>query len=106
MPAPSDIAVGGALLDRVLGVRPDLAEPLRALLRRAADEPDRALATIDDDPLAARTLRYVVAAAYYLSDDVRTRLGYPGTVARPVGRFDYPEYLTEGLLDHLVTDVA
>jgi len=106
MPAPSDLGIGSALLDRVLRVRPDLAEPLRALLGRAADEPDRALATIDDDPLTARTLRYVVAAAYYLSDDVRTRLGYPGTVARPVGRFDYPEYMTEGLIDHLVTDVA
>jgi choline dehydrogenase-like flavoprotein len=106
MPAPSDIGIGGVLLDRVLRVRPDLAEPLLAVLGEATDEPDVALSALENDPAGARTLRYVVAAAYYLSDDVRSLLGYPGTVARPVGRFDYPEYLAEGLLDHLVTDVA
>ena len=28
--------------------------------------------------------------------------GYPGQEATPVGRFEFPEYLSEGLLDHLV----
>ena len=42
-------------------------------------------------------------AAYYRSPDVRDGLGYPGTEATPVGRFEYPEYLDEGLLDHLLT---
>jgi hypothetical protein len=35
---------------------------------------------------------------------VQHRIGYPGQEPRPVSAFTYPEYLAEGLLDHLVTD--
>jgi len=33
---------------------------------------------------------------------VQARLGDPGPEATPVGRFEFPEYLSEGLLDHLL----
>lgn len=51
-----------------------------------------------------RDLRYAVAAAYYLDQRVSERLGYPGTVPRPVRALDYPDYLAEGLLNHLFAD--
>jgi hypothetical protein len=107
MPAASEVGVGGVLLDRVLRVRPDLADPLRLALDVAFDDPQARL-----DELAARdrpgyrAVRYVAAGAYYLDAGVRSRLGYPGTVARPVRTLDFPEYLEEGLLDHLVSSNA
>ena len=103
MPAASEVGVAGVLLDRVLGVRPDLAAPLRAVLERAGDDP---VLTLDelarDDRPGLRALRWVAGGGYYLSDDVRARLDYPGTVATPVRALAFPEYLEEGLLDHLV----
>jgi choline dehydrogenase-like flavoprotein len=91
-------------VDRVLTVRPDLLVPLVDTL---ADE-DLGVDIVDEHLKALahderfQTLRYVVAAAYYLDDGVREALGYPGTVARPVRALAYPAYLEEGLLDHLV----
>jgi choline dehydrogenase-like flavoprotein len=103
MPAASEVGVAHALLDRVLHARPDLADGLRTVLELAGSDAAATLWTLaSDDPAGLRTLRYVVAGAYYLDPDVRARLGYPGTVARPVHALDYPEYLAEGLLDHLV----
>jgi choline dehydrogenase-like flavoprotein len=98
MPAASDVGVGGGALDRVLAARPDLTDGLVAALDEAAD----ARGVDDLSPASVRTLRYVVAAAYYLDPAVRERLGYPGTVARPVRATDFPEYVTEGLLEHLL----
>ena len=37
-----------------------------------------------------------------LHPEVRDRIGYPGQLARPVNALDYPEYLTEGLLDTVI----
>jgi choline dehydrogenase-like flavoprotein len=90
MPAASEVGTAHECLDRVLRARLDLAEPLRAALL------DGATAS------AMRTVRYVVAAAYYLDPRVRERLGYPGTVGWPVRAQDFPEYVAEGLLDHLL----
>ena len=56
------------------------------------------------DPPAYRALVLLVLAAYYRSPDVRARIGWPGPEGAPVGRFEYPEYLTEGLLDHLTEE--
>jgi hypothetical protein len=91
-------------VDRVLAVRPDLHARLVAALGddaiafESTDENTKAIAERHE----LHTLRYVVAAAYYLDGSVRHALGYPGTVARPVRALAYPAYLEEGLLDHLV----
>jgi choline dehydrogenase-like flavoprotein len=103
MPAAGEVGVAYALLDRVLNVRPDLTDRLQRVLERAGSDPAETLRDLEtEDPAGLRRLRYVVAGAYYLDPDVRDRLGYPGTVATPVRTFDYPEYIAEGLLDHLV----
>ena len=44
----------------------------------------------------------VVAGAYYLDPSVRVVLGYPGQEALPVSAREFPEYLSEGLLDGVV----
>ena len=94
MPVAALVGVADAQLDRVLRARPDLGPGLRAALN-------------DPDPLPAHALaavRYVVAAAYYLAPEVRAALGYNPERVSPVHPFDFPEYLEEGLLDHLLTD--
>jgi len=37
---------------------------------------------------------------------VRARIGYEGQVPRPVRPDNFPEYIAEGLLDHLMDDAA
>ena len=49
-------------------------------------------------------VRYVVAAAYYLSPAVRAALDYDPERVIPVRPFDFPTYLEEGLLDHLLEE--
>ncbi len=110
MPAASEVGVHAALADRVLGYRPDLAHPLRRALATAAPRAaspegcSRVSSTSLDelrrvDRPAHQALLVVVAAGYYLSEDVRTRIGYAGQEAIAVDAFAYPEYVSEGLLD-------
>jgi hypothetical protein len=91
MPAASATGVADEQLDRVLRARPDLAEAVRGAL--AVDDPA-------DDALA--TLRYVVAAAYYLSPIVRAALGYAPEQVTPVRSLEFPGYVEEGLLDFML----
>ncbi len=105
MPTASDVGVAAELLDAVLRARPDLDDDLRRALAREVRDPQ---STIDDlrrtDSPAYRALVLLVLAAYYRSPDVQEHIGWPGPGGTPVGRFDYPEYLTEGLLDHLTEE--
>jgi hypothetical protein len=99
MPTWSAADPDGALLHRVLSIRPDLADPIRAAL--AADGPPAAvLAGLGRSEL--RAVRYAAAGAYYLAPEVRRLLDYTPEPATPVAPFAYPAYLEEGLLDHLV----
>lgn len=90
MPAASAVDVAGTLIDRVLAARPDLLDGLRAALAQPHDD------------AAAGPLRYAVAAAYYLSDEVRDALSYHPQDVQPVRALAFPEYVEEGLLDHLL----
>ena len=47
-------------------------------------------------------MQLVVVAGYYTDAGVRTAIGYPGQLARPVSVLDYPAYLAEGLIDVVV----
>ena len=49
-----------------------------------------------------RTLRYVVAAAYYLAPQVRSALAYHPEDPAAVRPDAFPEYVQEGLLDHVL----
>jgi hypothetical protein len=89
MPGAVDIGIEHVLLDWVLSVRPDLLEPIRAALGSV-------------QPADHEAVVLAVVAGYYHDATVRSLLGYPGQEARPVRTLDYPEYLSEGLLDFLV----
>ncbi len=94
MPSASEVGVCEQLLDRVLSARPDLAAPLREAIAALPGD-------ATGDPRFA-TLRYVVAAAYYLAAGVHDALGYHPEPATPVRPLEFPEYVEEGLLDHLL----
>lgn len=102
MPGADEVGVADHQLDAVIAVRPDLADALQRALR---DRPDDAATAVEqlrvDDRAAYRALVLVTLAGYYRAPDVRRRIGYPGSVPVPVGRFTYDEYVDEGLLDHL-----
>ena len=100
MPAASAAGIAGELLDRVLVARPDLGPVLAAALAVPFDDACARLAELEaTDPHAHHALLLAVAGGYYLHPDVRRGIGYPGQLAQPVNARDYPEYLTEGLLD-------
>jgi choline dehydrogenase-like flavoprotein len=105
MPAASDVDVAGRLVDRVLAARPDLRAPLARVLGDCGDNERSALAGLEEaDPAGLAQLRYVIAAAYYLDEGVRVLLDYAPEPAQPVRADLYPEYVAEGLLDHLLAE--
>jgi hypothetical protein len=83
MPSASQAGAAGALLDQVLRVRGDLEEPLAALSAAAAGrDPVAEVARLQaEDPALFEALTTAIAGGYFMSDDVRERLGYPGQEA-------------------------
>ena len=103
MPAPSTVNVAHHL-DAVLSARPDLVEPIERIT--AMEEPPAAIlhalgvaGTAD-----LRWLRWCVAAAYYLAPEVRTALGWDPENASEVHVDRIPQFMNEGLLDHMFSD--
>ena len=95
MPAASAAGVASGLLDRCLEAAPVLAEPLADLLDEApADGLDafvRRLAAHRPEDFAV--LSTTVVGAYYLSDEVRRLVGYPGQQPVALSVAAEPEYL-------------
>ena len=83
MPSASEAGATGALLDEVLRVRGDLEEPLAQLTSAAANkDPGAEVERLkSDEPELFEALTTAVAGGYFMSDDVRERLGYPGQQA-------------------------
>jgi hypothetical protein len=100
LPGAGTAIAEGKEVDRVLGARADLAAPLlRALDDEAVLEPHALAAS---DPEAWIAVLTVVAGAYFLLPESRAAVGYEGQVAKPVRPDNYPAYVAEGLLDHLI----
>ena len=95
MPAASAVGVADGLLDRCLAAAPALAAPLKALLDEApAEDLDafvRRLAASRPDDFTV--LSTAVVGAYYLSDEVRGLIGYPGQQPSPLSPGAEHEYL-------------
>jgi hypothetical protein len=103
MPAAGDVGAADELLDWVVGVRPDVVPALqRALAIDNLTTQQRMQTLLATDRPAYDALVLVVLAGYYRHPDVRERIGYPGQVPMPVPAHDFPEYISEGLLDYLV----
>ena len=99
---PARPGVADGLLDELLRARPDLCEPLhrRWLPYRRGPFRCRLLKALGRPTFA--TLSLVVAGAYYLSPRVRDLLDWHSERGRPIEMGAFPEYISEGLLDHLV----
>jgi hypothetical protein len=97
LPGAGTLVIEADLLDRVLNVRPDVLAPL---LRVLGD--DEGAAWLAHDPEAWMAVVTAVAGGYYLHPKVRERIGYEGQVAAQVRPENYPAYVAEGLLDHLL----
>jgi hypothetical protein len=79
LPSASGVALGDALLDRVLEIRPDLEAPLRAEIAAAdGGDPAAAVAAAMADPARGGVLAVAVFGAYYLSPEARAASGYAG----------------------------
>lgn len=95
MPSASAVGVAGDLLDRCLVAAPSFFEPLVALLDEVPavglDDFVRRLEVERPDDFAV--LSTTVVAAYYLSDEVRELIGYPGQQPNPLSVAVEPNYL-------------
>jgi hypothetical protein len=83
MPSASEAGATGSLLDEVLRVRGDLEEPLATLTAAAAGRDPAAEVTRlqAEEPERFEALTTAIAGGYFMSEDVRERLGYPGQQA-------------------------
>jgi len=101
-PSASEAGVANAGLDQLLGVRPDLLDPLKSLLLRAKDRPAieflRDLQT--NDPATFSVLAESVPGAYFLNAEVRVKLKYNGQSARAIDPRE--DYLDDGLLQSVI----
>jgi hypothetical protein len=104
MPAASAVGVADRQLDKVLAVRPDLAEPLaRAVADVDPADHETSLARLRDrDRPAHDALLLVVAGGYYIDPDVRRRVGYDGQQPLEVRPEIIPNYVEEGLIEPLL----
>ncbi len=104
MPAASEMNVHGTMLDRILGLRPDLAEAFRrGLAASAGKTPEDAAETLNrDDAEALAAVSIVASAGYYMVPAVRRLIGYPGQENRPADPDETPEYLTNGMLQQVI----
>jgi len=88
MPSASDADVQGEYIDRVFGVRPDLADAVAAGLAELPETLPESFAELAALQLARlRSLADAVTAAYFLNPEVARRVGYRQRSVIPI-RFD------------------
>lgn len=103
LPSASEIGVAGALADKVLALRPDIAEPLARLLSQPFSDASSRVTEIKKASGADyRTLILAVAGGYYLHPKARAAVGYPGQLSKPFNPRLFEDVVSEGLLDHVV----
>jgi hypothetical protein len=104
MPSASQVNVSGAVLDRILALRPDLQEPFfRGVRAAVGKDPKLAAQAINrDDPRALAAIGLVAASAYYMDPGVRALIGYPGQEKRTYDPDATPEYIANGTLQKVI----
>lgn len=80
MPSASEVDLAGMPIDTLLASRPDLVDPLCALLARVGGRDPRDVVEQLDRTGSAelKLVLQVVAGAYYMVPSVRAALAYPG----------------------------
>ncbi len=104
MPAATEVGAHAELLDSVLAHRPDIVDDLRRGLAAAqgADPGEAANRLSQSDAAAFNAITLAASAAYYMCDEVRTLIGYPGQDKAPFDPRETPAYLTNGMIERLV----
>ena len=103
MPSASDVGASGALADRVVRFVPSLAADLHTALGTTSAAGEGALTELRErNRRLFNRLMLLIASAYYLSPDVRQKVGYPGQEARKLDFFEVPAYLEDGTLDRVI----
>jgi len=105
MPEASAVGAHEALLDDVLKHRPDIRDDLLRALTAVQGKEPRAAANdlFRKDAAAFNALGLAVSGAYYMSPRVRELLGYPGQESVSYDPYATPDYLTDGILERVVT---
>lgn len=82
MPAASEVGAAGRGLDRVLASRPDMTSTLRNILDEASlEDPETFVARLEHaDSERFAVLLSATVGSYYMSEEVRERLGYSGQI--------------------------
>ena len=101
MPSASQADVHTRWVDQALRARPDLMVGLRQALDLSAGLPAEAAVEMLNSQHSPvfDALGTVTAGAYFLSGDIRQRIGYPGQVPQPI-EDDVETYVN--LLEHVV----
>jgi hypothetical protein len=88
MPAASEVDIAGRQLDLELRARPDFAEALPPILDELAGrDPADAIESLERErPGDLMLLLQAVAGGYYMHEEVRRALGYPGQEALTLSR--------------------
>lgn len=105
MPSASQVGVHQEIVDRILGLRPDLREAfLRGLKASEGKDPaDAASALNSGDPAALGAIGLVASAGYYMTPRVRELIGYQGQESRPEADPDAtPDYVANGMLQQVI----
>lgn len=104
MPAASQMGVGDTF-ERLLELRPDLAEAFRrGIAACTGQDPMTAAERLNrEDPVAFSAVGLIAAAAYYMAPRVRELIGYKGQESRPADPDETPPYIKNGMLK-AVTD--
>ncbi len=84
MPSASEAGVAGEWLDAVLSARPDLVDPLKAILASAGDVPAAEAVERLREGGGFGVLAEIVPNAYYMNPAIRDRIGYPLQQAVPI----------------------
>ena len=84
MPSASEAGVAGEWLDAVLSARPDLVDPLRAILASAEGAPPAEAVDRLRQGGGFGVLAEIVPNAYYMNPAIRRRIGYPLQQAVPI----------------------
>jgi hypothetical protein len=103
MPSASGADVG-AMLERIMALRPDLNDDFQRGMRTVAGKaPVTAARALNiEDPKALAAIGLVAAAAYYMNPRVRDLIGYPGQEKRVYDPNETPEYIANGMLQEVI----
>jgi len=104
MPAASAAGVQHAMLDLALQSRPDLTEDFtRGLSACSVDAPSQSInALFREDRTGFNAVNLIAVAAYYMTDEVRYLIGYPGQESPAYDPHETPDYLVDGTLERVV----